>query len=70
MARGDLTHTPEEWRTKTVQHHLNHAWAHIFAYGYDKTRGLVPNEDHLAHAATQLMLALGVDAQNAVKEGT
>jgi hypothetical protein len=60
-----LIHDPHE-----CGQHLNHAWAHILAYGHDTACGLASNEDHLAHAATRLMLALGVDAQNAVKEGT
>src|SRR5262249_45742671 len=44
---------PDNWRKIPCADHLNHALAHVFAYGAGDT-----SDDHLAHAACRLLFAL------------
>jgi len=53
LRRGEQTHEPGEWRRRSIRDHLHHASAHIVRYRNGDCR-----EDHLAHAATRLLMAL------------
>jgi len=53
LTAGRRTHRAGAWRSKPVQKHVQHARKHLelFASG-------VGSEDHLAHAACRLLMAL------------
>jgi hypothetical protein len=60
LAAGGRTHRAGAWRSKPVQKHLQHARKHLdlLASGYQ-------GEDHLAHAACRLLMALELRARTA-----
>lgn len=45
----------DSWQAIPIQTHLNHAWAHLTMYDAPAQQ-----EDHLAHAATRLAMALAI----------
>jgi len=53
LATGRRTHRAGAWRSKPVQRHLQHARTHL-----DLLAGGSEGEDHLAHAACRLLMAL------------
>lgn len=56
LSVGAEKYGPDNWRQITVNEHVNHALAHLFARqaGDDA-------DDHLAHAACRLLMALEMD---------
>lgn len=58
LHEGAVEYGENNWRNISVESNLNHALMHIFAYlGGDK------QDEHLEHAFTRLMFALGVNGQ-------
>ena len=53
LATGRRTHRAGAWRLKSVQKHLQHARKHL-----DLLASGSGGEDHLAHAACRLLMAL------------
>jgi hypothetical protein len=53
LAAGRRTHRARAWRAKPVQRHLQHARKHL-----DLLASGAEGEDHLAHAACRLLMAL------------
>jgi len=53
LAAGRRTHRAGAWRLKAVQKHLQHARKHL-----DLLASGSAGEDHLAHAACRLLMAL------------
>ncbi len=53
LAAGRRSHRAGAWRLKSVQKHLRHARKHL-----DLLASGVGGEDHLAHAACRLLMAL------------
>ena len=53
LAAGRRSHRAGVWRLKPVQNHLNHARKHL-----DLLASGSGGEDHLAHAACRLLMAL------------
>jgi hypothetical protein len=53
LASGRRTHRAGAWRSKSVQKHLQHARRHL-----DLLASGAGGEDHLAHAACRLLMAL------------
>ena len=53
LASGRRSHRAGVWRLKPVQKHLRHARKHL-----DLLASGVGGEDHLAHAACRLLMAL------------
>ena len=53
LAAGRRTHRAGAWRLKAVQKHLQHARKHL-----DLLASVSAGEDHLAHAACRLLMAL------------
>jgi hypothetical protein len=45
----------DSWQDQSIKTHLNHAWAHLTMYDAPAQQ-----EDHLAHAATRLAMALAL----------
>ena len=58
FASGRRTHRPGAWRSKPVQKHLQHARKHL-----DLLASGAGGEDHLAHAACRLLMALELREQ-------
>ncbi len=54
LAAGRRTHRAGAWRLKAVQKHLQHARKHLDLLAASVSAG----EDHLAHAACRLLMAL------------
>lgn len=62
LTKGKIRYERDNWRKIDVESHLNHAIQHIMAFIHDKRvppTNLV--EDHLGHAFTRLMMAIGVE---------
>lgn len=57
-AFGDAKYGVDNWRGISALDHLNHALTHIHAHLADDT-----SDDHLAHAACRMLMALAVDIQ-------
>lgn len=55
MHEGAQKYEKDNWRKIDVNDHLNHAISHIYAYLAGDEQ-----DDHLEHAATRLLMALGV----------
>lgn len=53
LATGAQKYGPDNWRGIPVEDHFNHALAHLFA-----DLGGDTGDDHLAHAACRLLMAL------------
>jgi hypothetical protein len=53
LAAGRRTHRAFVWRSKPIQRHLHHARKHL-----DLLASGSESEDHLAHAACRLLMAL------------
>jgi len=53
LASGRRTHRAFAWRSKPIQRHLQHARKHL-----DLLASGSEGEDHLAHAACRLLMAL------------
>jgi len=53
LIEGQATHSPGEWQTYNCEFHTSRAWQHFYAH-FDHE----PTEDHLAHAAIRLLMAL------------
>jgi hypothetical protein len=53
MRDGVATHPDNEWLRRSVQYHLGRAEAHLQLLREGDQR-----EDHIAHAATRLLMAL------------
>jgi hypothetical protein len=65
LAAGRRTHRAGAWRSKSVQKHLKHARKHLelLARGCE-------GEDHLAHAACRLLMALELRERTARTRAT
>jgi hypothetical protein len=53
MLKGESSHGRDNWRLIPLEDHLDHGLLHIMEYLAGNT-----DEDHLAHAATRLLMAL------------
>jgi hypothetical protein len=53
MQRGAVTHVDGEWERRTVEYHVGRALEHLRLLQDGEQL-----EDHLAHAATRLLMAL------------
>jgi hypothetical protein len=62
LDEGAKEYGENNWRKISVESNLNHAIMHILAYLNGDTQ-----DDHLSHAFTRLMFALGVKIQGGVK---
>lgn len=59
---GAQDHGEDSWRNDTVESHVNHAIAHMYAWlGGDKS------EDHLGHAFCRAMFAVALDGAEEAK---
>ncbi len=64
MREGEKEHGLDEWKKKDKLTHMQHAATHMIKafklhFGENKYKGIViEDEDHLAHAATRLLMAL------------
>lgn len=57
---GEVRYGRDNWRKIDVDSHINHALSHIYAYlAGDK------QDDHLSHGFCRMMMALGVEVQDA-----
>jgi len=59
LRKGQDTHEPDEWRRQSLGEHFEHAEEHISSFvleGMDL--GEATGEDHVAHAATRLLMYL------------
>ena len=65
LATGRRTHRAGAWRTKPVQKHLRHARKHL-----DLLASGAGGEDHLAHAACRLLMALELRERRAQTRAT
>lgn len=55
-SQGDAKYGPDNWRGIGCEDHLNHALIHIYAHlAGDQS------DDHLAHAACRMLMALAVE---------
>ena len=61
MYQGSLKYEKDNWRLINIDSHLNHAVNHIVLYLAENS-----SEEHLAHAATRLLMA--VELQNNSKK--
>lgn len=57
-AFGDAKYGVDNWRGISALDHTNHALTHIYAHLADD-----PSDDHLAHAACRMLMALAIDIQ-------
>ena len=64
LASGRRSHRAGVWRLKPVQKHLRHARKHL-----DLLASGVGGEDHLAHAACRLLMALELRERTAQSGG-
>jgi hypothetical protein len=55
MYNGAKKYEKDNWRGLTLEDHLNHALAHIYAHLAGDAQ-----DDHLEHAFCRLMMAVGV----------
>jgi len=53
LHEGAKKHERDSWRQESINHHCRHACAHIVAHELGDD-----SEDHLAHAATRLLMLL------------
>ncbi len=53
LARGRLSHAADDWLPLQARHHVARAIGHL-----DRLMDGDQREDHLAHAATRLLMAL------------
>ena len=65
LATGRRTHRAGAWRLKSVQKHLQHARKHL-----DLLASGSGGEDHLAHAACRLLMALELRERTAQSRAT
>jgi hypothetical protein len=65
LAAGRRTHRAGAWRLKPVQKHLQHARKHL-----DLLASGSAGEDHLAHAACRLLMALELRERTAHTRAT
>jgi len=56
---GAEKYEPDNWRKISVEEHLNHALAHIYAYLAGDYQ-----EDHLGHAQCRMNMAKAVQIEN------
>ena len=56
LKEGADKYGDKNWHNITTPEHLNHAIGHIYLYLNED-----PNEDHLGHAFTRLMMAVTMD---------
>ncbi len=64
LAAGRSTHRAGAWRLKPIQKHLQHARKHL-----DLLASGSAGEDHLAHAACRLLMALELRDANRPDSG-
>jgi len=56
---GEVRYGKDNWRKIDTESHINHAISHAYAYlAGDK------QDDHLSHALTRLMMAIGVEGED------
>ncbi len=59
---GDRKHPGEEWKRETVQHHLDHAMAHIKKYWWGMHLDPETGRSQLAHAFVRIGMAMALEA--------
>jgi len=63
-ASGDVKYGVDNWRGISERDHINHALTHIYAHLADDT-----SDDHLAHAACRMLMALAIQIQGGPRAG-
>ena len=59
LRKGQGTHEPDEWRRQSLGEHFEHAEEHISSFVLEGMNlGEATGEDHVAHAATRLLMYL------------
>jgi hypothetical protein len=53
---GERDHPHRQWQRTKIRHHVDHAISHLHKWGMGDR-----SEDHLAHAATRILMALELE---------
>lgn len=61
---GEFKHPGEEWKRENVQHHLDHATAHIKKYWYGMHLDPETGRSQLAHAFVRIGMAMARGAHH------
>lgn len=61
---GELKHPGEEWKKETIQHHLDHAMAHLKKYWYGMHIDPETGRSQLAHAFVRIGMAMARETHN------
>jgi Domain of unknown function (DUF5664) len=64
LARGEATHNRDDWLRRSPLFHVEHAERHLQRFRWGQHDG----EDHLAHAAARILMALEVQKQTSRQE--
>jgi hypothetical protein len=53
MIEGEKEHGVDEWKSVSIDDHIDHAFDHIEDYGSKMALGISTPEDHIAHCMTR-----------------